>query len=755
MKQFNFLKKTLLLVAVLLGGANTAWAAAGDVTAMPTSGSTVLNKADATPSGTINNTTESTGEYGSIKEGGTLLFKLSNTTAQKYTFSLQAGTTNEGSSFDIQLLSNDQTTVEYSQTINVFTTGGWGNWFTYYFTTSENVAATEENEYKYLKIIFHQSTSNNTWVCNAQNITITAGEAASYTTNVTIPDGSNDVMITPGTTTSTIFTGKTKDVTGVGMTFDNFGGSGRAIYVLQNNTAQKYRIAYKAATANNDGILTLCIYNSNYELEDSKEENITNQGWSTFNDYSYNMTSNLTTGRKFLVMKLNNVNVGPLTITPIAGELYTLTTSASPAAGGTVTPATGTFEEGSNITVNQKAKWGYSFTGWTVDDTAAGNETSYTISSIAANHTVVANFSVNDGIFQSMPTAAESYLDLTKANPDLATDGKPTSSYLDNYRGGEKTQFALRSTTAQRYFVSFKAARNDEGTASLTFRFATKAAPSTTVFSKDMTITNNGNWTDFTNNYSFATDTLAAGDWIMTITFNGSGTTCNMKDFALVPFQALDESYNYTAVASSNTTVTLTRSITANNWSTICLPFAMTSAQLKAAFGNDIKVAALTSGTENTLTFTSLDLTNDATKTTANQPYAIKVTSGFSSATINGVTIVKATPTQTIDNWQFVGTYSLVENLISGNYYFKDNYLYQATGKQKIKPFRAYFHYTGTEAAAREITFSIDEETTDLSEELRVKSEEFATAIYDLQGRKVAKPTKGLYIVNGKKVVIK
>ncbi len=50
-------------------------------------------------------------------------------------------------------------------------------------------------------------------------------------------------------------------------------------------------------------------------------------------------------------------------------------------------------------------------------------------------------------------------------------------------------------------------------------------------------------------------------------------------------------------------------------------------------------------------------------------------------------------------------------------------------------------------------------ETTSLSEELRVKNEEFATAAewYTLDGRKLdSKPTKaGLYIMNGKKVVIK
>ena len=49
-----------------------------------------------------------------------------------------------------------------------------------------------------------------------------------------------------------------------------------------------------------------------------------------------------------------------------------------------------------------------------------------------------------------------------------------------------------------------------------------------------------------------------------------------------------------------------------------------------------------------------------------------------------------------------------------------------------------------------------DGNTTSMSEELRVKSEEFATApVYNLNGQRVAQPTKGLYIVNGKKVIIK
>jgi hypothetical protein len=50
----------------------------------------------------------------------------------------------------------------------------------------------------------------------------------------------------------------------------------------------------------------------------------------------------------------------------------------------------------------------------------------------------------------------------------------------------------------------------------------------------------------------------------------------------------------------------------------------------------------------------------------------------------------------------------------------------------------------------------LDDETTNVSEEVKVNSEKFATAEwYDLSGRRVLYPTKGIYIVNGKKIVIK
>jgi hypothetical protein len=57
-------------------------------------------------------------------------------------------------------------------------------------------------------------------------------------------------------------------------------------------------------------------------------------------------------------------------------------------------------------------------------------------------------------------------------------------------------------------------------------------------------------------------------------------------------------------------------------------------------------------------------------------------------------------------------------------------------------------------AGARGIQFVFDDEqTTDITE-IEIKNDAIGE-IYDLQGRKVSNPTKGLYIINGKKVTIK
>lgn len=218
----------------------------------------------------------------------------------------------------------------------------------------------------------------------------------------------------------------------------------------------------------------------------------------------------------------------------------------------------------------------------------------------------------------------------------------------------------------------------------------------------------------------------------------------------------LDEAsyYNVCRIAATDNvarTVELTRSIGADKWNTIVLPFDLTEAQVKAAFGNDVKVAALSDkSTAENLKFST------ATNIVANQPYAIRVKTDVSKATFNGVTVqYSEAPTQTVGNWQFVGTYTQ-GRIPEGSYFFSSNTLYQAADAttNTIKGFRGWFTYTGA-TPARQLTFSIDSdsETTGISEIENSKSK--IENYYNLNGQRVEQPTKGLYIVNGKKVIVK
>ena len=216
-----------------------------------------------------------------------------------------------------------------------------------------------------------------------------------------------------------------------------------------------------------------------------------------------------------------------------------------------------------------------------------------------------------------------------------------------------------------------------------------------------------------------------------------------------------DENTDYAdAIAAHDgekVTMNFTRGITANKWSTICLPFELSSSQQTSVFGAGVEVAKLTDeSTESTLKFATLS--SDETME-ANKPYAIKVASKFSTATIPNVTLSNATPSVTAGNWTFTGVYKPV-NIPADSYFFSDNKLWRAADDTNtIKAFRGYFT-NNSGAGAREVDFSVDDELTGIRTiESGVQNVE--NEYFDLQGRKVAQPTKGLYIVNGKKIIVK
>ena len=76
----------------------------------------------------------------------------------------------------------------------------------------------------------------------------------------------------------------------------------------------------------------------------------------------------------------------------------------------------------------------------------------------------------------------------------------------------------------------------------------------------------------------------------------------------------------------------------------------------------------------------------------------------------------------------------------------------------KIAPYRAYLTTGSLDAGAASLSIIFDnanDNTTGLSEKVEVNVEKLAAPVFNLSGQRVMNPTKGLYIVNGKKYVVK
>jgi uncharacterized repeat protein (TIGR02543 family) len=79
---------------------------------------------------------------------------------------------------------------------------------------------------------------------------------------------------------------------------------------------------------------------------------------------------------------------------------YTISASAVPENSGTINGA-GDYDHGTSVTLTATANTGYTFVNWTEDGTEVSTEATYTFTA-TANHTLVANFEVLQGIDDSI-----------------------------------------------------------------------------------------------------------------------------------------------------------------------------------------------------------------------------------------------------------------------------------------------------------------------------------------------------------------
>lgn len=253
----------------------------------------------------------------------------------------------------------------------------------------------------------------------------------------------------------------------------------------------------------------------------------------------------------------------------------------------------------------------------------------------------------------------------------------------------------------------------------------------------------------------------------------------------------LDETSTVAPERVENTKVLVKRTIKAGEWSTICLPFAMTEAQVKAAFGNGVQLAEF-SGSDVYFDGSSVAnirinfITEGVSTIEANHPYVIKSERNIPNEDeeefkegfrVDEVSIVDGTPTiKKSATWhiqgmdisggpdEFIGSYVVTEIPVNSLFLSGSTYYYATAATKKMKGFRAYFTLTkeldDKSASSAKIGFFIDDETTAIDG--INAGQRVIDGVYDLQGRKVMVKDgdinnlqRGLYIINGKKVAIK
>lgn len=219
------------------------------------------------------------------------------------------------------------------------------------------------------------------------------------------------------------------------------------------------------------------------------------------------------------------------------------------------------------------------------------------------------------------------------------------------------------------------------------------------------------------------------------------GSTTTTGQYSLdFPAGAFRDANNYTSKeyyatwkVTNKASATLHVDATAK-WATLAVPFRLTT------LPDGIKVYEVTGlSASNELTLRS------QTSITANTPYVVYAENGIDTA-IQG-TYVDGTPTSTYLQGVYADTYAPVGSFVLQNQDAVNFYKVVDANKTLVK---ANHCYLTLPSEVQEVKGFIIEDATDIKD---INSAVPSSQIYDLSGRPVQKAVKGVYIVDGKKVM--
>lgn len=202
----------------------------------------------------------------------------------------------------------------------------------------------------------------------------------------------------------------------------------------------------------------------------------------------------------------------------------------------------------------------------------------------------------------------------------------------------------------------------------------------------------------------------------------------------------LTEAGEYTEFAPGEySEVTLTRSFPTDQWTTMVVPFSASAEQVQTAFGNGTEIATVNGLTNDKLYFTKQNAI------TANEPVLIKVATVNSdnTYTFNNVTVENnATPIQSGNGAQLIGTYALLTGGQSGDlgatdYFIYNNQFYDCTYMGRMKPFRAYITLTTAGAKLTSFSFTDDEDITAVNTVCMEPASSTPSLVYNVAGQRI------------------
>lgn len=260
------------------------------------------------------------------------------------------------------------------------------------------------------------------------------------------------------------------------------------------------------------------------------------------------------------------------------------------------------------------------------------------------------------------------------------------------------------------------------------------------------------------------------GELIADINIDMTATLGQIIKVIIAPTTTINDGASFNLENGLNN-IALKRNFPAG-WNTICLPFAASASSFtwSTPDGYDsyyVKIQKFSSADANGLTFTELQ---EGEMMEANKPYLIYFPAEKTIPTYFGVNVTSTTPVAVSKgDWSFIGTYTgLKAGEMTGKYGVMTNEqgtqsIRKAGAGASIKGTRAYFEYNGT-ANINSIKLNLEGETTgiDCIENGQLTISQFPANIYSLDGRLVKANandlkglSKGIYVVNGKKIIVK